>query len=203
MSLLKVGAEVGITKLKNLYDGYALRVLPGHFESVPVERGKRRKYKVVKDTPDKEEYLRLKSEMYSTTIEAMVDEAYSEVEVLGEEMRDWHDGMPENLQDGDVGSRVNEAADALEYLDRADYPDEMAEITTVFYPSLDCSSRAARAGEAAGQLRHAADEIREWLENDDQKTLPEEDRTAASEYADSLEEHADELEAVEFPGMYG
>lgn len=201
--ILKAGTEVGIRKLTNMYDRYVLRVLSGFFEQLDTPRGKPRKFRVRKDTPTEAEYAKLKSERYATTVQNMVDEAYGEAESLGEEMREWHDGMPENLQEGDVGSRVSEAADSLEYVDREDYPECLPEIATVFYPSLDCSSRSDRACEAAAQLRQAAEDVREWLEDDDQKTLPEEDRTTAGEYANTIDGHADELEAVEFPSMYG
>ena len=45
---------------------------------------------------------------------AQMEDAKSEVESLQEEMQSWHDNMPENLQDGEKGTAVQEAAEALE-----------------------------------------------------------------------------------------
>jgi len=201
--MLRTGEEVGIAKLRKLYDPHVFQVLRGRFEELPRQRKQQRRYKVRQDTPTKEEYLRMKAEHFSTTVETLMADAYGEITSLAEEMREWHDNMPENLQDGDVGSRVSEAADSLENVDEQSYPEELPEIKTVFYPSIDCSSRSDRACEAASQLRSAAEVMREWLEEEDQATLPEDDRTAISQLADEIEGHADDLEAVEFPTMFG
>lgn len=47
---------------------------------------------------------------------ADVETAASEVESLKDELQEWHDNMPENLQDGDKGSQLDDAVQALEEL---------------------------------------------------------------------------------------
>jgi len=205
--MFRVGEEVGIAKLRKTYDQYANSVLGLYLDELPREGKKQRRFKVRQDMPSVDEYLRLKSTRYSTTVESLVDEAYAEIECLAEEMRERFDNMPENLQGGDIGCRVEEAADALEGIDRVDYPDDLSEITTVFYPTLNCDSRADRAAEAASQLRHAVDVLREWQDEQTVKanedgSEEEVDPAIAAEFADELENHADELEGVDFPGMY-
>lgn len=48
--------------------------------------------------------------------EGQVQEALSIVQELQEEMENWHDSIPENLQSGSKASEVEEAKDALESL---------------------------------------------------------------------------------------
>lgn len=45
--------------------------------------------------------------------EGQVGDAASVVRELEEEVRGWYDNLPENLQGGDKGSRLEECADAL------------------------------------------------------------------------------------------
>lgn len=46
-----------------------------------------------------------------------IEAGKSAVTELAEEMRNWYDGMPENLQSGSKGESVGEAADAIEGAD--------------------------------------------------------------------------------------
>lgn len=46
----------------------------------------------------------------------MVEDAVCIVEELQQEMQDWYDNMPENFQNGDKGSEVEEEAQNLESL---------------------------------------------------------------------------------------
>lgn len=45
-----------------------------------------------------------------------VEDATSDVEQLQQEMQDWYDSIPENLQQGEKANQVEEAANALETL---------------------------------------------------------------------------------------
>lgn len=54
-----------------------------------------------------------------------LDRAKSIVEECASEERDYFDNMPENMQDGEKGSKVSEVADALEAI-----PDEIDEVTS-------------------------------------------------------------------------
>lgn len=209
------GNEVGLTALKNNYDSYAPEVLSLHLRKIDRPRaqpkaGKSRgrrpptKYKVIKDLPPPAEYQQLKMQKYETTVESLVADGYSEVECLAEEMRDWHDGMGENLQQSSNGEAVGEAADALENVnDPPEINEVLAALKLFFYPSLKISSRAGRAGEAASMLREASDAVAGHIADENLEEDDEDLASAYQEVADELANHADELESISFPGMYG
>jgi len=211
------GDEVGGVAIKNNYDRYATAVLHDRLElidrprSAPTKvlgslktiRGRRppAKYRVKKDLPPPAEYQQLKNQKYETTVESLVGDGYGEVESLGEEMREWYDGMGENLQCSGNGEAVGEAADALENAsDAPELPTVLGEIKLVFLPDLKITSRNDRCCEAASCLRQASDAIGEYIAAEDVKG---DDATDYQEITDQLANHADELEAVDFPGMYG
>lgn len=207
-------------KLKAMYDARFAAVLHGYLQLLEDEnedrpRRAQAKYKVVKPLPSKEEYDRLRAEHYTVSIQDLISDANSQVEELAGEMRSWYDNLPENLQSGERGERVGEAADTLEGISQPDVPKQMEElaqkaedegdeqgIKTVYYPGTNVSSRADRAAEAAGMYRAAAEAVREFVE-DAKVDDPEFDGGDLESFADECESAADELEGVEFPGMFG
>lgn len=215
----KAGDEIGITALKNQYGAYAVEVLGGdHLRRI--ERGQAKtttttpkgrtrsrrlpaKFKVLKELPTPGEFNALKIQKYETTVESLVGDGYGEVECLADEMREWHDGMGENLQCSDTGTRVGEAADLLENVnDPPELPSALAELKLVFYPALKITSRSDRCSDAACRLREAGERINEYI--GDENLNPDEGTGQEyQEYADQLANHADELEGADFPGMYG
>lgn len=201
---MKKGDVVGIVKLKNEFDGYVFMILGEHLEQeLGRKRGAPRRFKVVKDLPSKEEYLQLKAKKYTTTVESLIDSARMDIESLCEELREWHDNLPESFRDGDKGSQLEDAISELESVDPPDPPDmKGVDQSVVYYPDLDADSRSARAAEAASALRAAAEHLRmkaEELQNqDDKNDLSDE----ISGFADDLESSADSIDGVEFPGMY-
>lgn len=196
------GEEIGVAKLRKMYDEYATSVLCLYLEEKPRARKQQRRFEIKNDLPTQDEYLRLKNKMYSLSVESLLEDAYSEFECLAEEMREWYDNLPENLQGGDKGCQLEEAADMLEALDRIDYPDVEESVETVYFPSLNCSSRSARCNEAACKLRQAADAVREFVEDEDNE-VSDGDRDELESFAEEIENHADEADGVEFPGMFG
>ena len=50
----------------------------------------------------------------SGNIESSIEDAKNAVEELKDEMQNWYDSIPENLQSGDKANEVQEAIDALE-----------------------------------------------------------------------------------------
>ncbi len=64
---------------------------------------------------DKIEFNKSRADRLSDA-EALVADAASIVEELRDEMEQWHDSIPENLQSGDKASEVESAKDALENL---------------------------------------------------------------------------------------
>lgn len=201
MTRFVAGEEIGIAKLRKTYDDYAPSVLCLYLEEKPRAKREKRSFTIKHDLPSQEEYLRLKNQRYKISVENLIQDAYSEIESLAEEMREWFDNLPENLQGADKGCQIEEAADVLEGIDQISYPVDF-EIETVFYDSLNCSSRSDRCSESASKLRHAADSIRDYLVDEDNE-VSEKDRDDLESFADEIENQADEMEGVEFPGMYG
>lgn len=62
-----------------------------------------------------------------------ISDGKSEVSSLAEEMREWADNMPENLQGGEKHTEVEEAADAL---DEINNQLEEAEAAEVNFPGM-------------------------------------------------------------------
>lgn len=151
------------------------------------------------------------------TISDFVDEACGEFESLQEEMQERFDNMPENLQGGDVGSRVEEAAQALgEVMERPDFPegvtdDEIEIVLPGRTPKQTAKmSRADRRDDAVQILAAVVDRLQTKIDELDQAQSggDESDDTtnqveALTEYMEGLQNRIDNAEAVEFPGMYG
>lgn len=189
-------------QLNKNYDKYAAIVLNDYLESLPHERkrGSSRTYKLLKLLPTKEAYFELKIKKYTTTIQDLVSDAFSEFESLSSELQEWYDNLPEQFQNGDKGTTLQESSDTLSNLDIPDVSEEAGKIAVVFYPSLESNSRSSRCNEACDMLRTAMDVLREESENEE---LSEEHREEMTELADSLESVIDCAEGVEFPGMFG
>jgi hypothetical protein len=135
-----------------------------------------------------------------------IEEAFSEIESLAEEMRSWADGMPESLQGGDKYSAVDEAASSLENASRPDEPgDELDGITVTIQdptPRRRGYSRADRLGQAVYILDACISALEDFAASEDPE-FPEEKAEAADAYKDEIENAKSEVESVEFPGMYG
>lgn len=224
--MFKVNEVVGVIKLKNAYDKYAVRVLGGRLKQIESERtaandkgrSKRKpaSFKVTAALPTLDEYKELKRKAFTTTADSLMDEAYSEIESLGGEMREWYDNLTDTLQQNDQGTRVGEAADALENISRQDSVDIMSSIDVYHLPGLDLTSRAKRWDEASSMLSAVAGAIHDYAsenrpeekDEDDKETAPKaEDDPLADVDWDELEGIADQCEndageSIEFPGMY-
>lgn len=155
-----------------------------------------------------------KTEKVEGTVADFVEDAYSEFQALGEEMRTWADGLNEgNLGQTDKYSAIDECASALEeYTEAPEVPgaisDEKVD-TMIMVPDRRNRqpSRATRLENAIGKLQCVAslcESAGDDLENSD---LDEEEKATATEEIDTfkttIEEVIDNLSGVEFPGMYG
>lgn len=135
-----------------------------------------------------------------TTLEAAVDDSLSEFETLGSEMRDWYDNMPENLQDGDKGSQVNESADVLEGIDTSiDVPEVLKELPIKYEERQAKQSRAARRDYAVRLLQEAIDAANTWVEGNEKHEAMDD----VEAFLDEAQNALDEAEGVDFPGMMG
>lgn len=132
-------------------------------------------------------------------VQGAVNDGYTLLQELGEEMRSWYDNMPENFQNADKGQTIEQAADALESINEANTPEVIQ--------NLDCSfqtraskrkSRASRRDEAVAILQSAKDAAETWMEeNEKHEQLGE-----VEAFVSELDDMISEAESVEFPGMF-
>lgn len=191
---------ISARKLTSTYGRLATQVLADYLEQVGAGRSK--SYKILKPLPPPQDYKFLENQHFQRTVEDLISDANSEVDSLAEELREWYDNMPENLQSGDRGSRLEEAADTLEGLDKPEPEGELAEFKVVFRPGQKVTSRADRASEAANMYREVAQALRDFVE-DQQEENKDFSGDDYEDLASTCENAADELESVEFPGAYG
>jgi hypothetical protein len=230
VKLPKIGDEVTVVKLTNLYDKYAPDVLRSLLESAPKKRGAPRRWTVRGDLPQPAQYQAMKQTQYTRTVESLVDDAFNTFDDLASEVRDWHRNLPEGLQQADRGEWLDEAANTLEGLQRLDVPEAISNVTVVYYPGLGIASRADRVGEAVAMLQTArdaidtdGDEARVDCEDCEGKGKKDCDHCGTTDAVDcdecggtgkveveglddfvsELESAIGEAEGVEIPGMYG
>src|SRR3954471_4751791 len=131
---------------------------------------------------------------HSTTVSGAVSDAFSALQSLGEELREWYDNLPEGLQGGSKGDALSEAADILEGLSEPDVPESVADVA-VNYSTLPSrrQSRRERRDEAVQLLAHAVDAVQESIDNA-QSELQNADESEANDAVDALQEIVDEGE---------
>jgi len=119
------------------------------------------------------------------TIHQIISDAMAEIEMVKEELQDWLDGMPENLQQSMKAEELQEAIDGLESVIEPEVPEALAE-TRVRWTTRKVSSRNGRLAEVINMLEAVVEAIREEY----------------NEFKSEVEEMIDNLEGVECPGMY-
>jgi len=152
-----------------------------------------------------------------------LDNGKSALEELRDEVREVYDNMPESLQGGDRGQRLEECASILDAVDSCDFCDEVTScereddeaarpaIGALKFEMIDGRkrrmSRAARRDEAVAMIRGAVEAIENALAEDDEREIPDQlyadwrDDIDAS--VDAANQLCDEVESADFPGMYG
>ena len=220
--MFKVGEIVGVVKLKNAYDAYAIGLLSAYIDRIESNRvksntGKSRRlpaqYRIKKNLPTIEEYGKMKKFWFTKSAADLMNDAYAEITALGEEMNEWYNNLSEGLQQTDKAERINSAAEALEGIDSQDPTDLMTDIEVYHLPMLDALSRADRLSEATSILNDVAGAVHDFV-SEQRANAPEEESEEEPEYseddldevdriADQCESDASELDSVEFPGMYG
>ncbi len=224
--------NIGRLALVKRYDRWAPRVLVQHnsIREIQVKRAegaKRRpqsQYVAIGEIPTAGAYAKLRDRTYTMTAEDAASQVQSTFEELGDELRSWYDGMPENFQGGDKGTEVEAAAEACEELAGSELKPEdcIAQLPVVHLPG-EGSSRGDRCAEAccllddlAGACSDAIDkmqravpmwEVPSWAE----EAMPEGIEVAdyckqLIEALETLRDQAEEdkgnAEGIEFPGMY-
>lgn len=192
---------VTVSSLEKKFGPRALRVIPADcFKRVErTKKGERHKITVLKPLPSVEAFRQMEQDKYKVSVASLITDAYSEFESLGGELREWHDGMPENLQNGSKAEEVEEAASVLENFSEPDVPEAVNGLEMVFLPGTEVSSRSARCCEAVGMLQKAIEAIEsKWdLEGSDAE-MPSD----VENLLEQLKQEVDEAEGVEFPGMF-
>ena len=201
MAKIKIGTIVTKLKLCNAFDRHAIRVLSDYLDPQQQEKGKQRKYKITKELPELREYNALKTAKFTRSLSDLIDEAYSEIKTLAEEMQEVHDNMPENLQETELGNARQEAADQLSDVQRPEIPNVLESLTVLHYPSSKLSSRSDRAAEAVSILYDCATQTDDWVAEQQDKGVDLED--CCDEFTNQLRDDISTVEDVEFPGMYG
>lgn len=133
-----------------------------------------------------------KTEMRTGTASALVEGAVAEMNAIGEELQEWADGMPDNLQGGDKYSTLTESADTLRgrQVNIDEFPcDEVSIPYTVYMPKRKkrSPSREVRLGNAIAMVQ-AVIEFYSGLDED---------------YSDIIDQLEELTEEVDIPGVYG
>ena len=180
--------------LTNRYGRHWHDVLEGQLRALPRLKGQQRQYEAASPLPSKEEYEELARKPVTKSVPQMIDEAYEIVKELASEMEEAFDNTTESFRETDVGMARQEAAQVCGDIaySRPTVPKSVRRVRVYRLPLARISSRADRAAEAAGILK----KIEEELSSRDQT---EELRAFLSE----IDDQASEIEAIEFPGMFG
>lgn len=125
-TLPKIGKIITKRKLMSLYGDYAMSVLGEYVSQLNTKRGEIRKYKVIKQLPDVAEFKNLLDLRYTSTVEGLISDAYSEFTSLGDELRGWYDNLPESFQGGDKGECLDQAASSLEGISEPTVQDRLS-----------------------------------------------------------------------------
>lgn len=147
------------------------------------------------------------------TVADAISGAFNDLAELAQEMQDWFDNMPENLQGSSKGDEVSTAADELGNVgDEPDIPGCIAGETLTYSFDTKAKSRAARRDNALNAINAAIEFCQDYIGEldadlvkspaDDEDDEREVNRDAVQELLDELETARDAAESVEFPGMY-
>lgn len=174
-------------------------------QALPRSEFKQTTYEVLKPFPsDPATIAEMVREANMRTFAALFDMGAGEVESLQEEMQSWHDGMPENLQNGSKGDDVQTCADELtnlcDTLSSITLPEYVEGLQLAFYPQRS-KSRSDRLGEAQAALDTLKGGLEDWLDAN-RTTAPEDQIDEIQEIVDGLGEVVDGCSNISFPGMY-
>ena len=195
---VNLGDLVTLRSLTATYDAYAGDVLSGRLSPAERRAGGVRKYVVTAPLPTKELYERLRDEIYTKTVETLLDDAYSALEELGNEVREVYDNMPESLQGGMRGCYLDEAATTCEEVaaERPELPACLKGLKIRSLPVLHSGSRRGRADVVGAILSDIAEAVRA-------ATVSETDRGDVASFLDTIDDHESRVSDIHFPGMFG
>lgn len=149
-----------------------------------------------------DDYLNTK---YTTDVESLIDDAFCTIDEVKDELTEWADGMPDNLQGGGKHDEVTEAAGYLESCERPDIPEPFGDLICVFVPDPFGTSRNDRVAEAISQMDTAILTLDSFLD-DEGDQLEQESAETTIEMIEQLkkeiEQAKSEAENCECPGMF-
>lgn len=198
--LFRKGKSCKRISLTKAFDGHVFEVMESHFVIV-LEKG-RLPFRIIESLPTKEEYLKVRDEFFTHTLEYHVASAYSEIETLADELSEAFENMPESLQGSDLGEMRSEVSrELMEIAEEPPMvPEEFASVELLHIPSTKVSSRGDRAEEAASRMEAVADKLSELVQN---TKIRKSVAATVEEVVEQLTDHASSVRDVEFPGMYG
>ena len=141
----------------------------------------------------------------TTTLGAAIADAFSVIDELQQELQDWMDNMPENLQQSEKASQLQEAIDGLTQSNEPEVPEgsELAEREVKYTSSLGKrASRSDRRHDACAMIQGAMDLLTALVEAAE-KDGRDDDAQELQTLNDELQQAYDEWDAVEFPGARG
>lgn len=125
------------------------------------------------------------------TLSDLLADVHSEMEGLRDELQEWKDNIPENLQEGQKAQELDEAIDQLESVDEVECPEALKKAKVTWWEvTRKRKSRNQRRDDCVLALSAAKTAV-EKKEDGQYDALIEEIQTAIDEY-----------EAVDFPGMH-
>jgi vacuolar-type H+-ATPase subunit E/Vma4 len=144
-------------------------------------------------------------EPIKSTVGSVVNDAFSQIEELKDELQSWLDNMPESKQGSDKASQLEEAIGQLESSSEPEIPESATDLA-VSYTEIPSGrrglSRSKRCSNCVSMVEAASSAVREHI-----STLDEDkDEEAIMEleaFADELDNATSEWESAEFPGMFG
>ena len=141
---------------------------------------------------------RIKLIEHESTVAEAVEEAFSDLTELANEVRDIVDNAPESLQQTGRIQTLEASADELENLEAPDVPDALSKIQLKYaLPKRRYLSRQSRMTDSASAILESCVEALNGIDEQN------ENRAAAQELASELESAIDATSNCEFPGMYG
>lgn len=193
--------------LNSNYGDHAAAVLKDYFQSQDRERGKMRKYTVIKTPlPTKEEFIALRNKRYTYKLTALINDSWGELDSLKDGVQEWYDNLPESFQNGSKGDALNDTISAFDQCNEPTAPDEdsvLGQLEVVCVPGVDNNSRSAQRDEIANQFQAVVDKLQE-LADMDEKDRPEGlGDDIGTELKEELETLINNMNDIEFPGMFG
>jgi ParB-like chromosome segregation protein Spo0J len=194
------GDQISITKLNRTYGPHATAVLKEYLREIHKrKRGTVRKYKVLKPLPSKNEFSQLRDRHFTSTIADLVDAAFATFAELSDELQEWSGNLPEQFQDSEKASRLEESSAALANLSAPLVADELGRIPIVHVPPERDFSRAGRLDCAVVMLEAVIARLSVPAGGETAESREGERKAVIAE----LENIVDEAQDIEFPSMFG